>query len=713
MPSPIVPKMGPEPVLLSRKEVDALYETLQAVTDALNKLGVDYIVTGGSLLGAVRQHSILFCDDDIDIAIIDYDNTIYDQIVAPKLQQLLDRNKYLYQIRPWEGGDRVRPRRMNNVFLDLFVLRRFHTMEEFKNLIGIKKNGEPQSKYYIQGIVGKMKTSAFSQNENHSLCPFWHFSTRKAVEMWTKEVYRETELFPLDKSLKMGPLTHIIGPRMPVKVLKRAFGVDCFEVYYQSASHKAGSRSTEHHREKNADDFGELPPLTSAGGTWEGGKKATLEEKHYLPMQPILKQARRPTLHNKQQLFQYLRKQSELEEEWLRDDLKESRPKRTVYMDGVFDLFHIGHLVAINQCAKLGNRVIIGVTGDKDATGYKRLPIVPEFERVAIIKALGVVNDVVCPCPLVVTEEFMENYRIDLVVHGFANDHDAKRQEEFFEIPMKLGKFQRIPYYRGLSTTDRIQEIQKLSEGDENKSLEPSPNGKKMLEPTKPQWFGATLATTTNNSHSIPVDPFPLFLRQAIAPHTRKATKRREESLDAIREATGASKYDAVMAELNLGLAREGEIRIDTKENSIRTAFLESVDLPADYDLSRIHRIDGAKDKLLYTLTKQSSCFQNFFDSFVRTVCAPHLASIYECEEIYYQAFPCLRIVQPDEFSIGPHADVAYGHHPCSVNFYLPLTQIGGTSSLFLESRPGSEDWHPIEGDYGTCKNSCAPQAIQ
>ena len=65
------PKQGPEPTLLSRKEVDALYETFDVVRKALDKLDVDYIVTGGSLLGAIRQHSILFCDDDIDIAIIE------------------------------------------------------------------------------------------------------------------------------------------------------------------------------------------------------------------------------------------------------------------------------------------------------------------------------------------------------------------------------------------------------------------------------------------------------------------------------------------------------------------------------------------------------------------------------------------------------------------------------------------------------------------
>ena len=53
------------------------------------------------------------------------------------------------------------------------------------------------------------------------------------------------------------------------------------------------------------------------------------------------------------------------------------------------------------------------------------------------------------------------------------------------------------------------------------------------------------------------------------------------------------------------------------------------------------------------------------------------------------------------DFSIGPHADVNYGHHPLSVNFYVPLTPIQGTSSLYIESTSGQMDWHPILGDYG------------
>jgi hypothetical protein len=90
-------------VLLSRKEVDMLYVTLEVVTSALEQLGVDYIVTGGSLLGAVRQHSILFCVDDIDIAIIERDGSGSYEPVPNNLQSLLGP-EFAYSIRPWEGG---------------------------------------------------------------------------------------------------------------------------------------------------------------------------------------------------------------------------------------------------------------------------------------------------------------------------------------------------------------------------------------------------------------------------------------------------------------------------------------------------------------------------------------------------------------------------------------------------------------------------------
>ena len=64
-------------------------------------------------------------------------------------------------------------------------------------------------------------------------------------------------------------------------------------------------------------------------------------------------------------------------------------------MDGVFDLFHIGHLEAIRQCASLGDEVVVGVTGDDDAASYKRPPIISQAHRAALVAALKEVLEIV------------------------------------------------------------------------------------------------------------------------------------------------------------------------------------------------------------------------------------------------------------------------------------------------------------------------------
>jgi hypothetical protein len=231
----------------------------------------------------------------------------------------------------------------------------------------------------------------------------------------------------------------------------------------------------------------------------------------------------------------------------------------------------------------------------------------------------------------------------------------------------------------------------------------------------KPQWFGATLAAATHNSPTIPTDPFPLHLRHAIEPHINKARIRRQQALDAIRKATGEELFDAILENFRRTLAAEIDFCIDSygghnERDLLLSALFRSTGLPANTNLSFIHEREKGKfkDRILHALTQNPLPFHEAYDSFVRRVCVPRMVELLErkwppssCQKMYYQSFPCLRIVQPDEFSIGPHSDVAYGHHPCSVNFYVPLTKIGGSSSLFLESRPGAEDWHSMEGGFG------------
>ena len=94
--------------------------------------------------------------------------------------------------------------------------------------------------------------------------------------MWPREAYRDWELFPLDRSLKFGPLTGVTGPRTPVLLLKRAFGDDCFEVYYRSASHAShasGGGGGGGGGSSNNDDAGQSAAGSEAAGA--AGAEAT------------------------------------------------------------------------------------------------------------------------------------------------------------------------------------------------------------------------------------------------------------------------------------------------------------------------------------------------------------------------------------------------------------------------------------------------------
>lgn len=475
--------MGPELVLLSRTEVDALYEILEHVLKALDHIGVNYILTGGSLLGAIRQHSLLFCDDDVDVSILDTGKGEYERVRA-RLPELLPK-EFQYKVKPWEGGDRVRSKRVNTVFVDIFVIRRYDSFKDFRQILGQKANGQPQPPEYVDGILNtiieaalllpydeecKMR-STMSIHPPPLFFPCYHFATRKAIELWPKEVYREFELFPL-RRMKFGPFTNVKGPNMPVLLLRRAFGTDCFDVYYQSGSHKSTDQSKVTKEKTETKAFFE--PLVLPGGTWEGGTKVPLKDDQYIPVMPTARAKRRFTGHNRAQLNLFLQEQTYQENEIIsRESCYSSQHRKTscstthsrvttVYMDGVFDLFHHGHLKAIRQCMALGEKVIIGVTGDEDASSYKRPPIINQYERAIIVASISGVTSVICPCPLVVTADFIEEHSIDLVVHGFANEEDANNQSAFFQIPIETGIFQRIPYSHGRSTTDIIQKVKKI-----------------------------------------------------------------------------------------------------------------------------------------------------------------------------------------------------------------------------------------------------------
>ena len=139
---------------------------------------------------------------------------------------------------------------------------------------------------------------------------------------------------------------------------------------------------------------------------------------------------------------------------------------KRVYVDGVFDLFHRGHLESLKKAKNVLNDLdntilVVGVVSDKDCESYKRVPIINEEDRVEIIKNIKGVDEVIFPCPLYPTMDFIKKNNIDLVVHGFSNEKDRLLQRKFFAELIENNYFMEIEYYSKISTTELIKTCEK------------------------------------------------------------------------------------------------------------------------------------------------------------------------------------------------------------------------------------------------------------
>lgn len=128
---------------------------------------------------------------------------------------------------------------------------------------------------------------------------------------------------------------------------------------------------------------------------------------------------------------------------------------KIVYADMVGDMFHKGHVNFLKRLSEISDKLIIGVISDKDCESYKRIPVCTLDERVAVIEACKYVDEVISGSPLRLSEEFIEKNNIDIVAHAHSKEDHS--QDEFFSVPIRLGKFLRLDYSPGISTTDIIK----------------------------------------------------------------------------------------------------------------------------------------------------------------------------------------------------------------------------------------------------------------
>lgn len=131
-----------------------------------------------------------------------------------------------------------------------------------------------------------------------------------------------------------------------------------------------------------------------------------------------------------------------------------------VYADGVFDMYHIGHAKVLEQAKKLFKHtyLIVGVSPDWEVNEKKGKLVMNEFERVEILKHCKWVDEVICPCPWIITVDFLRQHNIHYVAHDDI-PYTSQGQEDIYYEVKRLGMFRATQRTEGISTSDIILRI--------------------------------------------------------------------------------------------------------------------------------------------------------------------------------------------------------------------------------------------------------------
>ncbi|KAI8934052.1 hypothetical protein NX059_008818 [Plenodomus lindquistii] len=131
-----------------------------------------------------------------------------------------------------------------------------------------------------------------------------------------------------------------------------------------------------------------------------------------------------------------------------------------IYADGVFDLFHIGHMRALQQAKMAFDNVhlIVGVTGNKETHKRKGLTVLSAIERAESVRHCKWVDEVIEDCPWIVTAEFLLKHNIDYVAHDDL-PYGADEGDDIYGPIKAKGMFLVTQRTEGLSTTGIITKI--------------------------------------------------------------------------------------------------------------------------------------------------------------------------------------------------------------------------------------------------------------
>ncbi|KAJ1989637.1 choline phosphate cytidylyltransferase [Dimargaris cristalligena] len=132
---------------------------------------------------------------------------------------------------------------------------------------------------------------------------------------------------------------------------------------------------------------------------------------------------------------------------------------KIVYVDGAFDLFHLGHIEFLRRARELGNYLLVGVHDDVTINNIKgaNYPVMNLHERVLSVLQCRYVDEVIIGAPYSVTKDVLEKvYQVDIVAHGVKDSPPDVDGRDPYELPKELGIYHEINHAANDTTTTTI-----------------------------------------------------------------------------------------------------------------------------------------------------------------------------------------------------------------------------------------------------------------
>jgi glycerol-3-phosphate cytidylyltransferase len=130
---------------------------------------------------------------------------------------------------------------------------------------------------------------------------------------------------------------------------------------------------------------------------------------------------------------------------------------KIVYIGGTFDLFHVGHVRLLHQCAQNFRDVVVSLNTDEFVERYKhKRPVYTLNERIEILRSCSYVDSVIVNVGCEDSTKSIDVISPDYIAHGDDwTGNSLMRQMGLTEEYMKRKNisFFYVPYTKGISSS--------------------------------------------------------------------------------------------------------------------------------------------------------------------------------------------------------------------------------------------------------------------